>query len=494
MAIPFSDIPADIRAPVVATEVDSTRAVRGRIRKPYKVLVFGQRLSSGTVAQKVPKQVLSADQARTFFGNGSMLHNIALAMFKQRNRVTDVTFIALDDVVGGTAATLTVTVSASTAKSGTISLQLGGRSIPVAVAEGQTADQIAANIRTAVNLENTERGLGVVASGATNAVILTAVHKGAEGNSIDVRVNYYDGERLPDGVSLANVPGTLASGATNPTIDGTLLSPLGDEQYDILILPWNDATNHAVVDLEFADRWGPLRQVEGAVRCAKRDTHANLVTLGTGRNTKFISTAGFRRPLEPTWELAAAYGTACAFEGRQDPARPLQTVELVGIKPQAKEDAFTWEERDLLYRYGIAATTNEGGAVRIDRAVTHYRTSPAGAPDPSFGDSETLQTLATLRYELRNRIKLRYPRHKAADDGTAFSAGQVVLTPGILKGEILALYREWEADGLVEDYATFKRDLLVERNASDPSRFDVRAPANLVNGARVFAVQFQFVL
>ena len=65
----------------------------------------------------------------------------------------------------------------------------------------------------------------------------------------------------------------------------------------------------------------------------------------------------------------------------------------------------------------------------------------------------------------------------------------------MIKGELLATYRQLERAGIVENYETFlKQYLVVERDASDPNRLNTLFPPDYVNQLRVFAVVNQFRL
>lgn len=88
----------------------------------------------------------------------------------------------------------------------------------------------------------------------------------------------------------------------------------------------------------------------------------------------------------------------------------------------------------------------------------------------------------------------KYPRHKLASDGTHFGPGQAVVTPSIIRSELIAEYQELEDQALVEDLGAFKEALVVERDANDPNRVNVLLPPNLVNQLRIFAVLAQFRL
>lgn len=84
--------------------------------------------------------------------------------------------------------------------------------------------------------------------------------------------------------------------------------------------------------------------------------------------------------------------------------------------------------------------------------------------------------------------------NKLADDGTAYGPGNAVVTPSVIRAELIALMRELEEKGLVENVETFKEQLIVERNADDRNRVDVLAPPDLVNQFRIFACLTRFVL
>jgi phage tail sheath gpL-like len=132
--------------------------------------------------------------------------------------------------------------------------------------------------------------------------------------------------------------------------------------------------------------------------------------------------------------------------------------------------------------------------VRVERAITTYQRNAFAQADASYLDSETLHQLTEVTRRLRSRITNKYPRHKLANDNTRFGAGQAIVTPSVIRGELIAEYAEMEDAGLVENMELFKKYLIVERNATNPNRLDVLLPPDLVNQLRVFAVLNQFRL
>lgn len=81
-----------------------------------------------------------------------------------------------------------------------------------------------------------------------------------------------------------------------------------------------------------------------------------------------------------------------------------------------------------------------------------------------------------------------------SQEDTRFGPGQAIVTPAVIKGELLTTYRQLERAGIVENYELFKQYLVVERDASDPNRLNTLFPPDYVNQLRVFAVVNQFRL
>lgn len=487
--VTFSSIPINIRVPQSYGEFDSSRAVQGVAIQPYRVLIVGQKLGTGSQAALDPIRVTSEQQAIDFFGTGSVLHLMARTHFLN-NSFTETWMVAYSDPGGGTAATGALTFGGTASAAGTLAVYIAGRRVQVGVVVGDTASAIATKAAAAIS-QLTD--LPVTAAAVGSAVNLLARNAGVLGNDIDVRINYApSSERTPAGVTVTV---TAMSGGAGTVDLGALWAVLGDEQFNVITNPYTDATNLASMETELADRWGGLRQIEGFGFSAHSGNFAAAATFGASRNSQFYSVISSYGSPSPSWLWTAAYGAVVAFYGNQDPARPFQTLPLQGILPAAPADRFTLEERNLLLFDGIStAIVDAGGTVRIERAITTYQTNTFGAEDTSFLDVNTGLTLGFIRYSMRNRLLTRFPRHKLANNGTRISAGSTVVTPNDIRAELLALFQQWEGLGIVENADQFTRDLVVERSGTDPNRVDIVLPPDLVNQLRVTAAVIQFSL
>lgn len=491
MSISFNNIPINIRTPGAYLEIDNSNAVRGLPGIPSRILVIGQRLSAGTVAEAVPTRVLNEDEAELYFGRGSMLHLMFRAL-KANNDWTETWAVALDDASGGVAATGTVTFGDGTTAAGTLNLYIAGQRVRVAVAADDDGSDIATKVATAITAA-TDLPVTAAANGSTaEQVDITARQDGLCGNDIDLRVNHYPDEKLPAGLVVTF--GAMSSGSGNPDI-ADAIAVLGDQWYTDWIVPWTDSSNLVALEAELASRFGPMVMQDASAYTAARGTHSALTTLGNARNSPHLSIIGADASPTAPWAWAAAFGAVCANHTKIDPARPLQTLPLTGIIPPKVEAQFTLQERNLLLFDAISTfTVDDGGLVRIERAITTYETNAQSVDDPSYLDLNTMKTLAYLRYSTRARILQKFPRHKLADDGTRFGAGQAVVTPKIIRAELIALCKQWEEAGLAENIDQFKADLIVERDGSDVNRINALIPPDIINQFRVFAGNVQFRL
>jgi phage tail sheath gpL-like len=489
--ISFNLIPNNIRVPGVYVEIDNSKALRGLPLFRTRILIIGQRLSTGTVAANTLVQVNSEAQAKSFFGKGSYLANMVKTL-KANNRYIETWAVGIDDNGAGVAATGTITIAGTPTENGTLTVYIAGVRVQVAVLTTHTAANIATNLGAAIN-EVVD--LPLTASVSSAVVTLTARHKGTLGNGLDVRLNYLGapgGEKTPTGITATIV--AMASGATDPAISAAI-NVLPDEIFDFILCPYTDSTNLTALETELNSRWGPLRMLEGHAFTSKGDTQANLTTFGNGRNNAHVTALGFYNSPTPAYEWAAAMVAQVAYSATINPARPFQTLPLVGVLAPPSADQWTLDEANTLLYDGIATyTVDRDGTVRLQRVVTMYQLNTSGGVDPSYLDFTTMATLAYLRQSLRTRLAAKFSRYNIVDDGTRVDSGLAITTPSGIKLEVLAWFRELEYSGLVENFEQFKQELIVQRNGSDPTRVDLQLPPDIVNGLMVLAAQIQYLL
>lgn len=490
--ISFNTIPTNLRVPLFYAEMDASQA--GYFSQATRTLLIGQFLSSGSAVAGTPYLVARTDDAKALFGIGSMLARAHL-FSRPQDPIGEIWCIPLADDAAAVAATGTVTVAGSAFAAGSIPLYIAGQKVSVGVALNDAAAAIATSIAAAVTAAT---DLPVTAAAVGAVVTFTAKWKGATGNDImlaDCFLGRAGGELLPTGITLTYA--AMANGATNPSL-AAAITAMGDIEYDYIIHPYSDTASLNLLQTEMNDtvgRWSYARQIYGHVYTALRGTMGTLQSAGVARNDQHNSIAGFENDVpNPSWEYAAAYGSRNAVFINVDPARPTQTGELTGILVARPGKRFIFTERQTLLNSGIATSYVGGGLARVERAITTYQKNAFNQADPSYLDSEVMHQNATVIRRLRNIITTKYPRHKLAKDGSRFGAGQAIVTPNVIRGEMITEYFNMEQDGLVENGAMFAKYLIVEIDANNPNRLNVLLPPDLVNQLRIFAMLNQFRL
>jgi phage tail sheath gpL-like len=489
--VSFNQIPANIRSPLAYIEVNASNQNANQPTNK-RILVIGQRKSSGTIAANTPVLVSNYAQAVTYFGQGSMLANMFEKLFLN-NSFTEKWALPVDDDAAGTAATGTIAVTGPATASGTLSLYLGGVLVSVSVANTDTATEIGDAIVAAIDAND---DLPISASNSSGTVTVTYAHKGVVGNYFPMYYNYggaQANEALPAGVGVTITQ--MASGATDPTLT-TALSGLPEKIFDYWVHPYQGTTPLNALDTELDSRWSGLRMLEGHAFGAAAGTVGALVSIGNGRNNPHMTIldAGENSP-SPSYLWASAATGLIASSASIDPARPFTTLQMTGILPPPVADRRTLSDKNSLLYDGIAThDITDDGKVQLERIITTYQTNGSGIADGVYLDANTPLTLSYLRQSLRQRITTKFARMKLADNGTRFGAGQAIVTPNIISSEIVAWASQMSVAGLIEDMEDFKANLIVERDENDPTRVNVNLTPNLVNQFYIFAASISFIL
>lgn len=276
------------------------------------------------------------------------------------------------------------------------------------------------------------------------------------------------------------------------------LAALGDKQYHHIICSLNDETTIRDVGEFLEKRYDALNQIPGIAYIPKKGTHAELVTFGSKSNCPLISFMSIdslgnsaNKALSDA-EAIGAWAGQIAPSLANDPCRPLQTLKLSGVYSTA-ESEFDWAERNLLLHEGIGTyTVTSTKEVQVERPVTAYTENASGIADNSYLDVMTPATAMYFRQKQRSRILSKYGRHKVAKDGTRFAQGQVIVTPSMFKSELLALYRELEYNGIVQDFEGYKKSLVVELDETNKQRINYVDSPQFVNGLIIVAGKIQF--
>ena len=490
MAISFNGIGSNVRVPLTYIEFDNSGAVRGTPVMEWRVLLLGHPETGNTGDTLKPVLITSADQAAGLWGRGSQIASMARMALRNGNML-EMYCMAVPPDAAAVAAKGAVTLTGQCTVTGVVSLYIGGTRVRAKAVAGETLATTAARLAAAINADSTLPVTAVVSADNAGLINLTCRWAGATGNALDVRLNYASEDVLPTGLRVSIT--AMSGGAADPDMD-QVVAVLGDTWWKALVTPWVQKTEREQLEEWLDAQFGPTRQQECQAWGAYRGTLAETSTYGNGGNSPLVSVMGVGKSPSSPWDMASAYGMRAAVSLATDPARPLQTLELTGIKAPVREDRWGLDERNILLWDGIATyRVTADGTVQIEREVTMYQLNSWGLPDDSYLDVQEVAKAGYWRYAVNARITQKYPRHKLADDGTKYDEGQAIVTPSVIHGEIVALAREFEKKGIIENVEAFKEGLLCERNSDDRDRLDMLAKPDWVNAFRIFAMQNRFI-
>ena len=489
MTVPFATIPQNLRTPMFFVEFDNSMA--NTATATQRTLLIGQMLDGATGKDSIPERITSGTQAAERFGRGSMLHTEAEAYFRN-DTAGEVWVLPLADTESQTAAAGKLKITSAANDTGVISLYIAGIRVQMAVVATDTAEVIAAGLATVINRN---ANLPVTAVAETDTVTLTAKNKGAHGNGIDIRMNYLGltgGESAPSGFEMTITAMSGGNGAPD-LLNG--LANLKDRSFDFIVNPYTDTASLDVVKTFLADRWAWDKQLYGHSYGVITGTYGQLADFGEKRNDQHASLLGVNGSPSPDYQWSAAYTGAIAQSLRNDPGRPLQTLVISGVLPPDDTKILELTERNNLLHSGISTfTVDDDGTVRVENIITTYQKNAYGDNDDSYLQVETLYLLMFVSRYLRTQVTSKFGRMKLANDGTRFAPGSAIVTPNIIRAELIAQYGFLEFNGHVQDAKGFAAGLKVERNSQNPNRVDVLWTGTLINQLRVFALLNQFRL
>lgn len=466
--IDFDNIPASIRQPGVYSEYNSRNAVSTLPTNEQNVLIVAP-MVNGTAPFTAPVQVYSDLDAKNQFGAGSWAHLMTRVAI-QNNPLIRLSVIGLKDSDSGVAAKGTVTLAGTATLSGVVKAVIGGVDYAVAVAKGEAANDIATHLVAVINAGDY---CPTTASASEGTITLTAKCKGEIGNEISINA-----VSRADGISVTSA--VFSNGAENADLTAALASVAG-QHYHVIISPFADDKNAKALREHLDLVASPVEKKPGVGVLGFNGTLASGTTYTEKINANRITVGWYKGAVESNALIAAGYGAIIA--GEEDPAKPLNTLEIKGLTPvDATQTPLKTEVNQALF-HGLTPITVVNNHVQIMRAITTYTKSPANVDDPAWLDLTTIRTLDYTRKAIEQRIALRFPRAKLSNR-----------TPPKVRSEILDVLYRLEDLEILENIDANKNKLLVVRNGQDRNRLDTAIPADVVNGLHVVANRIDLIL
>jgi phage tail sheath gpL-like len=491
MSISFNQIPANLRVNKIAIELDNSLANSGAVLMPVKCLLVGQQLTTGTYTEGTIVKVPNADAVAKAAGYGSHLHLMAKQFFLN-NKANDCFVLPLDDV-GVAKAVGKITVTSTSAGSGSVFLYIGGQLVNVPVSLGDDEDAIAANMVIAINAVKNLPVTALIDGTDANEVNITAKNAGTLGNKIDVRVNYYDDEKLPSDVAITIT--AMATGAVDPSLTGLL--PTAEIWYNYMAFPYTDSTSLGLLKTWLDARSEATVMLDCIAFCAKNDTQANLEILGNAHNNEWLVISENYLSASTDFEKSAAIMGGFSYRqnlGVGTRVVPFQGREIKGILPAKESDKFVETQRNSLLFNGISTSKVRQNTEFTDQLITTYKANDAGAVDWSYLYVETLEGLRFIRWDMANYLASKYPNRIIGDENVKYAPGNtLVITLSSLKNDLIGrAYSYWARENIIVSPEDFKNALIAEVNILNSSRVDMLLVPTIAKGLRQIAGKISF--
>lgn len=450
-------LPGSTRKPGSYIGFDTRRANNSLPANLQKVLIIAQRLAAGAVAELIPTRIYSDKEAAAAFGAGSPAHLMAKKAIIN-NPLIDLTVITQADAGGSAAAAGTFTFTGTATGPGVCSAYVGDVLVEFAVADGDTAAEIATALDAALDARVAD--LPVTSAANVAVVTATAKNKGTFGNGIKLAATI-----TAPGTTVAVV--AMANGAVDPDIAGAL-AVVYATRYHIIVSQYADATNLGKLMTHVEEVSGKIEQ-RGA-----RTYYSITGALGSATSLAGDLNSGrMRLPyLRGTYTHGAVFAAAFAGyrAGVEDPAMPLNGDTLKGIHIPPAADLLSRAEQETCLHNGVTPCEVNNNRVQIVRAVTNYLVDSESNPDDSLLDESAIDTLDYTRDVVR-----AIPKPKKI----------TTKTMARLRDLIYAALKRLERAEILTDVDLYQDRLIVEKYPDRVGWLRVTVPSPVVPGLHV---------
>lgn len=446
--------------PYTAHKLSFTNALRGLLGMPRRILLIGQ--AAGVADAALLQNITSEAQALALLGEGSMLIGMWRAAKANADLGAVIDALALPDPVGGSAATGKILIAGTVDSNGELVVHIAGHRIAVAVAAGEDAATVADRLFDAIDdLLSLPVLPSIYSSGGDLGVALECAWTGSTGNDIDVRINHYQDEQTPEGLTVTVE--AMAGGAGAPLLSNYAALVRGYRATEI-VLPYHDASSINAVIAEQELRWGCTNKQDGQVIMALRgDLSAHLMALGT-LNSLQSHSVHVRADRSNPWDTAAMLAANIESSAAIDAAVPYQGIKLIGYAGARAQDAFGTDEANAIAQsHGGTLETSGQDEWAMSRMFNHYKRNSAGGADASARDLCWVKLASYWRWVHVTEFETKYRNGwKLAEYITEPLPGQKIMTKDIGEEIMLSLYEVFMEAGLFQNLGHYKNTLQVE--------------------------------
>src|ERR1051326_857616 len=195
----ITSLPNNVRRPGAFSTIKWQNALQTALND-LRAVIVAEKSAAGTAPSNAPIQIFDEDDADAKLGMGSFAALGCRKAFEQSKlmggAMPELWAAPLDEPAGGAKATITLTVTVTTAEQGDLKFRIAGRPLVAPVNDGDAQNTIAATIAAAI--ASSQRILPGTAAAVANVVTFTVATKGVNGNDVAAVV-----DSLPTGVQVA---------------------------------------------------------------------------------------------------------------------------------------------------------------------------------------------------------------------------------------------------------------------------------------------------
>jgi phage tail sheath gpL-like len=355
-------VPSSIRRPGAFHEFRFNAAGQQLASLDLRLVIVAEKTAAGTAAADTPVQIFDELDSETKLGAGSFADlgaKKALAQGKLNGGGSpEVWACPVAENAAGTATQHTLTVSGPATEAGTLLLRAAGRTVDVGVSNGDSADTIAAAIKT--RLDELAASLPFTAGVALAVVTTTNRTKGVNGNDVAFEV-----VSKPAGVGVVIAQSVAGAGATAIT---AALAALYDQRYHVIALANHAAGDGAVVLADAALAWGFNQKSYRFYVMGERGSLGTATTLQDSFNDYRAIIASYEGT--PSLPIEIAVAVAVRWFGVELPNSNMNHRRL-DLYPPAAASAYTATEiESALAGGGSSRRRSRAVAFRSNRSAT----------------------------------------------------------------------------------------------------------------------------
>lgn len=481
-----NNIPDNIVAPLLAFDIESG----GQFSSELNEILIGFGNADGALAEGEISICSTVNEARRLAGRGSMLES----MFIRARKNAPAQVIYLGRVADtGTAEIRTLTVGEIPAAGGQAVVQIAGESVSIDIAAGTSANDTAAALAAAINASFnplTKKSLPFTATVEENIITLTARHKGAYAGRLDIFIPVLEGGNVFTGANLTVA--TLTAGSGNPDLSA-ILAAMGDDPFEAIISPFNDAAGVALLDTFVTARWGYDQQLYGHAFYPFSGTDSQIHEKGLARDSWHLTLVPFIAgggDGTPDYEAVSAVvsRTLPMLGSGSDGRVSANQSGLVVSGVLAPRDRNYWPDyatRNAWLQNGASAwKVDRSGDVLIDKIITQQQTTN-GVPDTALRDIQAVYQLTYALQFIRSQLAYEHSNKAIADDNPANLPTLVTVLD--IKATLVHACIDLSRRGVLEFDNDISGQITVTRNLDNPNRVDIVLPMDRVNPLDIFA-------